>query len=104
MSGGYFNYNQYRIDDIIDTIEKCLNRQGTPRPDIDLIGMMDYYDKYPEEKNYCVYSEEVQKIMLDALEILKTARIYVHRLDWFLSRDDGEENFINRLKQVLEKK
>jgi len=30
-------------------------------------------------------------------EIIKLAQIYMHRIDWLLSGDDGEESFITRL-------
>ena len=44
MSGGYFDYNQYRINDIADRIERELNRQGKEKPKDEL-----YFD---DEKYY----------------------------------------------------
>jgi hypothetical protein len=32
MSGGHFNYNQYHITEIADSIEKALNKQGKEIP------------------------------------------------------------------------
>jgi len=39
----------------------------------------------------------------DAIECLKKAYVYAHRVDWFLAGDDGEESFIERLKSDLSK-
>ncbi|MGV8096736.1 MAG: hypothetical protein AB2L24_33180 [Mangrovibacterium sp.] len=33
---------------------------------------------------------------------MRIAEIYAHRVDWFLSGDDGEEHFIKRLKEDLD--
>lgn len=32
---------------------------------------------------------------------LKLANIYLHRIDWLLSGDDGEDSFHSRLKEEL---
>ena len=37
------------------------------------------------------------------LKILNKAFVYVNRIDWLLSGDDGEETFHKRLKEDLEK-
>ena len=39
--------------------------------------------------------------MREAVKILKIANIYVQRIDWLLSGDDGEETFLNRLSEDL---
>lgn len=41
--------------------------------------------------------------MRDGVEALKTAYVYAQRIDWFLSGDDGEESFVSRLNDELEK-
>ena len=43
MSGGYFDYNQYRINDIADRIERELNRQGKEKPKDELYGDKEYF-------------------------------------------------------------
>ena len=48
MSGGHFNYNQYRINDIADSIECELNRQGKEKPKDELYCNSEYYEKYPD--------------------------------------------------------
>ena len=92
MSGGHFDYNQYRINDIADSIERELNRQGKEKPKDELYGDKEYYYTYPEI---------VQEKMKEAVKQLKIAAIYAQRVDWFLSGDDGEESFIERLAEDL---
>lgn len=93
MSGGYFDYNQYRINDIADRIERELNRQGKEKPKDEL-----YFD---DEKYYYTYPEIVQEKMREAVKQLKIAAVYAQRVDWLLSGDDGEESFIKRLSDDL---
>jgi hypothetical protein len=39
----------------------------------------------------------------EALKILREAEVYAQRIDWLISHDDGEETFLRRLKEDLEK-
>jgi hypothetical protein len=39
----------------------------------------------------------------EAVRVLRIAQIYAHRVDWYFSGDDGEESFIERLKEDLNK-
>ena len=84
MSGGHFDYNQFRIDDIADSIE-------------------DYIYGPPLEEEDIEYNEETLKEFKKGLDILRKACIYAQRIDWLLSGDDGEESFHKRLKEDLEK-
>jgi hypothetical protein len=61
MSGGYFEYNQYRINDIVDSIERELNKQGKEKPQSELYGDDEFYRKYPEERVYYTYPKEIQE-------------------------------------------
>jgi len=101
MSGGHFNYNQDRIREIREEIQDIINKQGTELPKDELYGSKEYYQEYPEEKFNLTYSPEIQEIFNEAIEILKKAEIYVQRIDWFLSGDDGEDSFLKRLKEDL---
>lgn len=76
MSGGHFEYNQYRIGDIADSIEEAIREDWGFGP-----------DTIAEFKN--------------AVDLLRKAEIYVQRIDWLLSGDDGEDNFHERLKEDL---
>lgn len=96
MSGGAFDYNQRRILDIVESIEEELARQGTTVKDIDFYFDSDYSYTYP------TYSEEVQKEIRKGIEYLKIAYVYAQRIEWLFSGDDGEETFLQRLKEDLE--
>ena len=101
MSGGHFDYNQYRINDIADRIERILNRQGKEKPKDELYGDKEYYEKYPDEIYHYTYPKIVQEKLREAVKQLKIAAVYAQRVDWFLSGDDGEESFIERLEEDL---
>ena len=73
------------------------------KPDDDLYCSADYYEKWPEEMFYEVYSPEVQDIFKQAIKYLELAEVYTQRIDWFLSGDDGEESLLSRLKEDLDK-
>lgn len=96
MSGGCFDYNQYRINDIADSIERELNRQGKEKPKDELYFDDEYFEKY-----YYTYPEIVQEKMREAVKQLKIAAVYAQRVDWLLSGDDDEESFIKRLSDDL---
>jgi len=91
MSGGHFPGN-YHIGEIAREIEELirsnndtdLNEWGTPRGHF--------------------YPPEVIKEFKKAVKLLKQADVYVHRIDYLVSGDDGEESFLRRLKEDLREK
>jgi hypothetical protein len=107
MSGGHFEYQQYRINDIIESIEAQIDRSGRAKTKEELRewGGYDpeYYEKYPDEKFYHDYPAEVIIEFKIGVKKLKEAYIYAQRIDWLLSGDDGEESFLERLKEELNK-
>lgn len=94
MSGGAFNYDQCRIKLIWETIQSELDRQGELREREYWMDKDEYYE---------TYDEEVVELFKKGVEVLKEAEVYAQRIDWFLSGDDGEENFKRRLKEDLDK-
>ena len=103
MSGGRFEYNQYKIEQIADSIRAELDSMGKPKDKDELWSSDDFYEKYPEELNNPDYSEETKKEFKTAYKLLKKAYVYAQRIDWLLSGDDGEETFHERLKEDLNK-
>ena len=101
MSGGAFDYNQYRIREIWEYIQEELDRQGKEKPKDEIYGDEEYFERYPDEKCYDTYPKIVQEKMREAVKQLKIAAVYAQRVDWFLSGDDGEESFIERLAEDL---
>jgi len=102
MSGGAFQYNQYRIRQIWEDIQEELDKQGQEKPK-DLLGYFgrEYFEKYPEERFETTYREDIQQIFKDGIRALKIAEIYAQRIDWYLSGDDGEDSLVSRLKEDL---
>lgn len=49
------------------------------------------------------YSEKVLELMKTTVKKLEEAEAYAHRLEWFLSGDDGEETMFEQLEEDLEK-
>lgn len=112
MSGGHFDYAQYRISYIYTEIEDYVNGHELDEDEVQ------YYvnDRWLEdEEKYYIrnhkhtipnrygYSEETLVEFRKAVEILKQAEVYAQRIDWLLSGDDGEETFHERLKEDLNK-
>ena len=106
MSGGHWDYAQYRFTDVYEDIEKLIEKNGKHKTDEELKEERryahDWYDMYPEEKFHYEYPKEVIKEFKKGADIIKLAQIYMHRLDWLLSGDDGEEQFLKRLKSDIE--
>lgn len=112
MSGGHFEYAQYKIADIYNSIEEYL--QGRELDECDIEWYIKEYFNTDEEAEYLrkhhrtipnqnEFSEETLAEFKKAVHILKQAEIYAQRIDWLLSGDDGEESFHERLKKELGK-
>lgn len=78
MSGGHFNYDQYKIGYIADSIEQLI------------------YDNNKEDEDGR-YTEATIDKFCTALRILRRAEIYAQRIDWLVSCDDREDTFHKRL-------
>ena len=78
MSGGHFNYHDYYIRGIADQISEEIERN--------------------DERGL---TEETLAEFRKAIRLLHEAQTYVHRIDWLLSGDDGEDNFHKRLTRDL---
>ena len=79
MSGGHFNYLQtrYEWEDAIEEIQKCI-------------------DENPYDFDLAVIDN-----FRTGIEHIKKAQIYLQRIDWLISGDDGEETFLKRLHEDL---
>jgi len=87
MSGGYFDYDQFRIANIARNIEEVIRNEKDPE-----------FDGYKHN-----LSEDTLKVFNDALTYLNISEMFAHRIDWLLSGDDGEETFHKRLLEDLSK-
>lgn len=106
MSGGHFDYKQYQIDQIVDSIERIIENNGRKKTDEELKDERwhgpDWYEQYPEDLYHYKYPDEVIEKFKEGVDILRTAAIYAQRIDWLLSGDDGNESFLRRLKEELD--
>ena len=108
MSGGHFNYDQNRIGYIADEIEIEIERNGrgpqTRQEYIEETWLDDEdYEEYLENFNDYKHSDAVIEKFKEAVKILRMAEVYAQRVDWYLSGDDGEESFLERLNKELTK-
>jgi len=90
MSGGAFDYLQFRIGDIETEIQHLIDTNE---------------DSTLNEWGYTkgnFYSLETIEQFKNCVTYLKLARIYATRIDWLVSGDDGEENFHKRLAHELD--
>ena len=83
MSGGFYDYKQYHINDIADATEQLIKNNDST------------------DNSYC-YSTETIKEFKNGLYYLQKASIYVQRIDWLVSGDDSEESFHKHLKEELD--
>lgn len=89
MSGGAFDYQEWRIDDIADKVEQeIVNSENDEVQD-------------EEERYIYKFSPETIKEFKRGLKVLRQAYIYAHRIDYLLSGDDGEESFLRRTRKEL---
>jgi hypothetical protein len=107
MSGGTFDYQQYRIRDIAGRVEQEIAQSGQPKTERELkedYPWKDetYFEKYPEDKFHYAYPEEIIAEFKKGYELLRKAEIYAQRIDWLIACDDGNESFLKRLREELE--
>ena len=82
MSGGHFDYQQYRIGDIAEKLRIEIARCRT-------------------KQEYATYSNEFLVEMISAYHAAKELEIIVHRIDWVISADDSEETYFERIKEDM---
>ena len=80
MSGGAFDYLQRRYEwqEAIERIEDIT------------------------KENHSELRLDVIEEFKNGLRIIKEAQVYLERIDFLLSDDDGEDSFLKRLKSDLE--
>lgn len=91
MSGGHFNYLQYRIGEIADEVAELIR-------DNDITERT----AWGERIGYGFTAETIAEFR-KGLKALREAEVYAQRIDWLVSGDDGEDNFRRRLADDLAK-
>jgi hypothetical protein len=91
MSGGHFRYDQYKLQMIADEIEQLI-----------IDNESEEVNQYGDKKGNH-FSKETIKQFKAAVALLRVSYVYVQRVDWLVSGDDGEDSFHRRLDLDLEK-
>ena len=89
MSGGHFNYDQYKIGQIADMVEQLIISNDSQE-----------LNEWGDTKGLG-YSKQTIAAFNQGLHLLKLAQIYAQRIDWLVSCDDGEDTFYRRLDKDL---
>ena len=84
MSGGHFDYVQFRMEDIATEIEELIYRNDSTEK-----------DDFGEDIGYH-YPSEIIKRFKEAAHTIRQAQEMAQRVDWLVSGDDGEESFMTR--------
>jgi hypothetical protein len=86
MSGGHFQYKQYELGHMADEIEQII-----------LDNDSEEVNEYGDTKGYGYSPETIEAFEYARIALLQ-AQIYVQRIDWLVSGDDGEDSFHRRLE------
>lgn len=84
MSGGHFDYIQHRFEDIAQSIDELIKNNDDPT-----------LNEWGEPNGYHFDSEIIEKFRETAYTVRQAAEM-VHRVDYLVSGDDGEESFKRR--------
>ena len=95
MSGGHFDYDQHKIGYIADSIERLIEGNKKEVADEDR-----WHEVWDDRIYYYDHPDEVIEKFKEGVELLRKAQIY--RIDWLVSGDDGEQTFLERLKEDLD--
>ena len=105
MSGGHFDYLQYKLPDVVKSIQREINKSGRLKTERELKNENwrdpDWYKKYPEDLTFYKYPDQVIDEFKEGIKYIQLAQIYMQRIDWLISGDDGDDSFITRLKKDL---
>ena len=83
MSGGHFDYEDYRLHGIAEKLRTDIAKIRTKQ---------EWYDCYDDK-----FVAELGK----ALDLTLEAMTRLHRIDWYMSGDDGEEStYSDRVREI----
>jgi len=81
MSGGHFNYAQYRVSDIADMINELIASNDD-----------ESLNEFGGRRGRGYEHETIEKFR-EAAKTLRLAAAMAQRVDWLVSGDDGEDSF-----------
>jgi len=89
MSGGHFDYNQYKIGYIADEVDQLIRDNNSQEP-----------NAWGDPKGRAFSAATIAEFHR-ARSLLRQAQIYAQRIDWLVSGDDSEDSFHVRLGEDL---
>jgi hypothetical protein len=90
MSGGHFRYINRFFDEVAEEIERLVRDNDLPAVD------GDPYRYNPDEPRGFGFSPEVLVRFREAAATCRRAAVMANRVDYLVSADDGEDNFMQR--------
>ena len=90
MSGGYFDYKDHYINDIADKIQHLIDTNEDETLNV-----------YGERNGRFLKPKMIERFR-EAVLVLRIAAVAVHRIDWYISEDDGEETFFEQWDEEIE--
>jgi len=88
MSGGYFDYNNYRMHDIAEDIGALIDTNGCTEPDA---------YRGTRGRNY---PPEIIEKFAEAKELIHKAGNMAYAIDYLVSGDYGYECFLKKWEQI----
>ena len=84
MSGGHFEYRQYRLEDFAGEIDQLIARNSD-----------ETMNEWGEKRGMGFTDATIIRFK-EAAHTLRRAQDMMQRVDWLMSEDDGEETFHER--------
>jgi len=91
MSGGSFDFKQYSMLDIADQIQNVIDNNHSTQK-----------NEWGENIGRGYPMAVIKSLAMTVRQLRRTVA-YVHRADYLLSGDDGEDSFLTRLREDLDK-
>jgi len=106
MSGGHFDYQQHKMFEIAESIQSIIDNNFVEMTEDELRDRWitkEQLEDYPKLIYHYSYPPEVIEKFKEGVELIRKAYVYAHRIDWLVSGDDGEQSFLERLDEELNK-
>ena len=91
MSGGHFDYAQYRMEDMACEIDQLIDENDSTEK-----------DSFGEDVSYHFPPQIIERFK-QAAHTLRQAQEMAQRVDWLVSGDDREESFMSRWNNEVRK-
>lgn len=89
MSGGHFQYQQYRLEDMASQIDELIASNDD-----------ESLDEWGDRRGYGYEPETIERFR-QAAKTLRTAAAMTQRVDWLVSGGDDEDSFHKRWEEEV---